>query len=179
MILLVKYKVFLCFPPLRRPGGIANLWKILDFTRKIMKNHRRDRKKNFPCIFSFEILFMIIVIHNLAENRQTGMGNRYLVSDLVPKSLTPGSPWDTSKEFVRLFRTPRVPQGVCQRPSPLPTTAQRLRAAPTTRCRSKPENPRDSSRGICPKPLGGRWERRGTPEAAECGPERWQTPWVT
>ena len=29
-------------------------------------------------------------MHNLAENRETGMGNSYVASDLVMKSLTGG-----------------------------------------------------------------------------------------
>ena len=33
---------------------------------------------------------MIILKHNLAENRETGTCNRYVASDLVMKSLTEG-----------------------------------------------------------------------------------------
>ena len=44
----------------------------------------------FPPKLFFEILLIIILMHNLAENRETGTGNSYdiVASDLVMKSLT-------------------------------------------------------------------------------------------
>ena len=56
-----------------------------------MKNHRRGRKKNYSTENIFKIVFMIIPRHNLAENRETGMGNSYVTPDLVTKSLTGGT----------------------------------------------------------------------------------------
>ena len=62
-------------------GNHEKSWKItLQAAREI-----------FPSKLFFEILFMIILMHNLAENRETETGNRYVASDLVMKSLTDGS----------------------------------------------------------------------------------------
>ena len=67
-----------------------------------MKNHEKSWKitveaerEIFPPKIFFKIVFMIIPIHNLAENQETGMGNSWAVVPpcfhRVMKSLTPGA----------------------------------------------------------------------------------------
>ena len=48
-------------------------------------------RENFPPGEIFKICFLIILRHNLAENRQTGTCKCYVSSDPVLKSLTTGT----------------------------------------------------------------------------------------
>ena len=56
-----------------------------------MKITVEAEREIFPPGENFKICFFFIILrHNLAENRETGTCKRYVASDPVLKSLTPG-----------------------------------------------------------------------------------------